>query len=35
MIASWGIKKFNASSKKVYTFDGFTNSGSETRVSGK
>ena len=25
-IASWGSKKFNASSKKVYTFDGFTNS---------
>jgi cell wall-associated NlpC family hydrolase len=25
-VASWGSKKFDASSKKVYTFDGFTNS---------
>jgi len=25
-IAFWGSKKFDASSKKVYTFDGFTNS---------
>jgi len=25
-VASWGPKKFTASSKKIYTFDGFTNS---------